>query len=144
MATELGITKENSRFPHPKDPNRILIWLYDFVHIYKNIRNHLLDDVVQLPCGKIVCSDDFWDLLEVGEAGRQSAIGELSSPLFPDNDSIDGGCEEEREMKGREAKLAVCDCVTAAGRRRNAAALFFLVDCLVDCLEHWNDTKALQ
>ena len=68
MATELGITKENSRFPHPKDPNRILIWLYDFVHIYKNIRNHLLDDVVQLPCGKIVCSDDFWDLLEVGEA----------------------------------------------------------------------------
>ena len=83
-------------------------------------------------------------LLEVGEAGRQSAIGELSSPLFPDNDSIDGGCEEEREMKGREAKLAVCDCVTAAGRRRNAAALFFLVDCLVDCLEHWNDTKALQ
>ena len=68
LATELGITKENSRFPHPIDPNRILIWLYDFVHIYKNIRNHLLDDVVQLPCGKIVCSDDFWDLLEVGEA----------------------------------------------------------------------------
>ena len=41
------------------------MWLFDFVHLFKNLRNHFLDDVVKLPSGHIVTSDDFFDLLEV-------------------------------------------------------------------------------
>ena len=65
LANQLGITTENSKFPHPKDKNRFIVWLFDFVHIFKNICNHLLDNVVQFPYGNIICSDDFWDLLEL-------------------------------------------------------------------------------
>ena len=45
-----------------------MVWLYDFVHVFKNIRNHFLDDVIKLPCDNIVCVDDFWDLLIVVQA----------------------------------------------------------------------------
>ena len=41
------------------------MWIYDFVHLFKNIRNGFLDDVVRLPNGEIVTVDDFFDMLEV-------------------------------------------------------------------------------
>ena len=64
-ARKLGISKNNSTFANPFDLSRSIVWLFDFVHLFKNLRNHFLDDVVKLASGQIVTSDDFFDVLEV-------------------------------------------------------------------------------
>ena len=38
-------------------------WFYCFVHLFKTCRNHLLDDIVTLPCQSKVSVYDFYDLL---------------------------------------------------------------------------------
>ena len=48
LASELGITPENITFPNPWDPDRSIYFSYDFVHGFKNLRNHLLDDHVKI------------------------------------------------------------------------------------------------
>lgn len=41
-----------------------IFWIYDFIHLFKTIRNHLLDDIVELPCGSKVSVYDFYALLD--------------------------------------------------------------------------------
>ena len=84
LATKLGISPEQVFVPRtvfsnakslrnamheflkelPTDPSHPLFWLWDFVHLFKTLRNHLLDDIVTLPCGCQVSVQDFYDLLD--------------------------------------------------------------------------------
>ena len=48
LARELGITTENISFTNPWDPDRQIYFSYDWVHGFKNLRNHLLDDRVTI------------------------------------------------------------------------------------------------
>ena len=38
-------------------------WFWCFVHLFKTCRNHMLDDIVTLPCKSKVSVYDFYDLL---------------------------------------------------------------------------------
>ena len=68
MAKKLGIPlteKTDTSFEHPDDPRREIFWIYDIIHILKNIRNHLMDTDIVLPDGTLVKKKQhFFDLLE--------------------------------------------------------------------------------
>ena len=81
MATKLEISTEKTYIPAEKfseakvtrnsnngqvEPNsnsHPVWWFYCFVHLFKTCRNHLLDDIVTLPCKSKVSVYDFYDLL---------------------------------------------------------------------------------
>ena len=42
-----------------------MYWFWDFVHLFKTCRNHMLDNLITLPCGSLVLVQDFYDLLEI-------------------------------------------------------------------------------
>ena len=39
LKNELGISKDNVTYPNPANPSRLIYFLFDFVHIYKNLRH---------------------------------------------------------------------------------------------------------
>ena len=57
LAKELGINTNNVTFPNPWDPERPVYFSFDFVHGFKNLRNHLLDDTVTFNGVRINKSD---------------------------------------------------------------------------------------
>ena len=63
LAKALGVSKTNVRVPNPYDSSRFVLFSYDFVHIFKNIRNHLLDDFFKLD-GVTMDKTEFEDLLK--------------------------------------------------------------------------------
>ena len=54
MAKKLDVNLQKNYFDHPDDPSRKIFWIYDIIHILKNIRNHLMDDDIILPGGIFV------------------------------------------------------------------------------------------
>ena len=48
LAKELGINTNNVTFPNPWEPERPVFFSFDWVHGFKNLRNHLLDDNVTI------------------------------------------------------------------------------------------------
>jgi hypothetical protein len=63
LCSELGVSVENVFFENPYDSSRMVIFTYDFVHAFKNVRNHFLDDVVVFDDGAIIFKLDFEELL---------------------------------------------------------------------------------
>ena len=107
VARQLGISNNNSTFVNPYDPSRVIVWLFDFVHLFKNLRNHFLDDVVKLPCGLIVTSDDFFDLLEVVQSEVTSGFNLSEKDLqVSGNDRQDVG-SAIRLLSDRTAALLI-------------------------------------
>ena len=51
-------------FEHPYDPDKILFWIWDIIHLMKSMRNSILISKFTLPDGSICSVDDLWDLLE--------------------------------------------------------------------------------
>ena len=68
LAKKLGVNLNNdgiTSFEHPDDPRREIFWIYDIIHILKNIRNHLMDTDIVLPDGTMIKKKQhFVDLLE--------------------------------------------------------------------------------
>ena len=48
---ELGVEQENVTFTNPWDSERDVFFSYDWVHAFKNLRNHMLDDTMTLQKG---------------------------------------------------------------------------------------------
>ena len=80
MATKLEISPEKTYVPAEKfseakvarnsnnevesnSESHPMWWFYCFVHLFKTCRNHMLDDIVTLPCKSKVSVYDFYDLL---------------------------------------------------------------------------------
>jgi hypothetical protein len=63
LCGDLGVSVENVFFENPYDSSRKVIFTYDFVHAFKNMRNHLMDDVTVFDDGAIILKSDFEDLL---------------------------------------------------------------------------------
>ena len=59
LAKRLGVTKDKFWTQNPADPKRIVLWSYDFVHIFKNDRNHTLDQTKMLGDGRCFSKQDF-------------------------------------------------------------------------------------
>ena len=54
LATELGVTIDNVVIPNPFAANRYVVFTFDWVHAFKNLRNHFLDNFFKLAlCGNI-------------------------------------------------------------------------------------------
>ena len=51
-------------FEHPFDPDKIMFWSWDIVHLMKSMRTSILVSKFTLPDGSICSVDDLWDLLE--------------------------------------------------------------------------------
>ena len=64
LAKQLGITKDKYWSQNPADPTRDVLWCYDFVHVFKNDRNHTLDQFKLLGDGTGFCKQDFQDLFD--------------------------------------------------------------------------------
>ena len=64
MQSVFDISPTKTWLPNPADPSRRLYFAYDFVHNIKNARNHLLDDIVKLPCGSTASKKDLIDLID--------------------------------------------------------------------------------
>lgn len=45
---KLGVEQENVTFTNPWDPDREIFFSFDWVHAFKNLRNHMLDDTMTL------------------------------------------------------------------------------------------------
>ena len=59
LAKQLGITKDKFWIQNPADPSRIVLWSHDFVHVFKNDRNHTFDQTKMLPDGRCFSKQDF-------------------------------------------------------------------------------------
>ncbi len=55
---------EECTFANPFDSSREVLFAFDWVHVFKNLRNHLLDDIVCLQDGTTVSRSDFQDLFD--------------------------------------------------------------------------------
>ena len=51
-------------FEHPFDPDKIMLWIWDIVHLMKSMRTSILISKFTLPDGSVCSVDDLWDLLE--------------------------------------------------------------------------------
>lgn len=58
----MNISEDNFEIVNPADSTRNVIFSYDFVHVYKNLRNHIIDDVMKLKNGTVVSKKDLNDL----------------------------------------------------------------------------------
>ena len=68
LAKELGVSTENVLVPNPFDPSRFIVFSYDFIHVFKNLRNHILDDVFTIGSSRFKFSkEDFNELLRKAE-----------------------------------------------------------------------------
>lgn len=63
LAKELGVSINKQKVENPFDASRFVLFSFDFIHIFKNLRNHLLDDFCKLD-GIIFAKEDFEDLLK--------------------------------------------------------------------------------
>ena len=64
-----NIQKPNPRdfihyFEDPFDPDKLILWIWDIVHLMKSLRTNLLKSKVTLPDGSVVSVDDLWELLD--------------------------------------------------------------------------------
>ena len=59
LAKRLGVTKDKFWIQNPADPSRIVLWSHDFVHTFKNDRNHSLDQTKMLADGRCFSKQDF-------------------------------------------------------------------------------------
>ena len=59
LAKRLGVTKDKFWIQNPADPSRIVLWSYDFIHVFKNDRNHTLDQTKLLGDGRSFSKQDF-------------------------------------------------------------------------------------
>jgi hypothetical protein len=62
---QLGVTEDNVKFQNPFCPDRFVFFSYDWVHCFKNIRNHMLDKATVFSDGSIVTKEDFEKLFQM-------------------------------------------------------------------------------
>lgn len=82
LASYFNVTPENYLIPIPSNPSRNLIFLYDFVHVFKLFRNHVISDYFKLPSGKYASKSHFSSLID---ATKKSNVS-ISAAVFPLND----------------------------------------------------------
>ena len=51
LMSELGITEDAPWIENPAKPDYFIFFLYDWVHVHKNLRNNLMDHILILPNG---------------------------------------------------------------------------------------------
>ena len=121
------------------------MWLFDFVHLLKNLRNHLLDDVVKLASGQIVTSDDFFDVLEVVQSEITSGFHLSEKDLqVSGNDRQDVG-SAVRLLSDRTAALLKEHFPNDSNKQALAVAIDLIAKCfkimtsrvLVDKSDDW-------
>ena len=61
--SEAKVTRNSNNEVGSNSESHPMWWFYCFVHLFKTCRNHLLDDIVTLPCKSKVSVYDFYDLL---------------------------------------------------------------------------------
>ena len=64
LAKRLKITPEDTSFRNPFDSARSIFFAFDYVHVYKNLRNHLMDNVAEFEDGTKTSKKDFQILKE--------------------------------------------------------------------------------
>ena len=100
LASFLEISPENYFIPNPYDPSRKVFFLYDFVHEYKLLRNHTLDDTFKLPSGKTYTKRFFTSLIDASKNHP-----ELTNHKFALNDYILNVKASDRQDVGSAVKL---------------------------------------
>ena len=93
LAKRLGITKEKFWIQNPFDSSRIVLWSYDFIHVFKNDRNNTLDYEKILPSGKTFGKRVFQELIE------KMKIDELSCGYFLNYNHIDCAGQDRQDTK---------------------------------------------
>ena len=64
LLNRLGISKLKTSFPNPADPTRELFVFFDIPHLLKLLRNHVLDEGIDVDgMGSVINSDDFRNIL---------------------------------------------------------------------------------
>ena len=77
---KLGITKENTSFPNPLDPNRQIFVFLDVPHLLKLIRNHALDEGIFLGgTATKITRQDFQGVLDANKPGEFKIHHKLTS-----------------------------------------------------------------
>jgi hypothetical protein len=65
LARQLGVTEDNVKFENPFCSERSVYFCYDWVHCFKNIRNHMLDKATVFSDGSIATKEDFETLFQM-------------------------------------------------------------------------------
>ena len=63
LAKLLGVSTENVEVINPFDSSRFVLFSFDFVHVFKNLRNHFLDDLFRVS-KNVFSKADFEELFE--------------------------------------------------------------------------------
>ena len=62
LSINLLITEDRIFHKNPYDESRIIIFIFDFIHCFKNLRNHILDNIMKFLDGSKVCKQIFPNL----------------------------------------------------------------------------------
>ena len=65
LARALGITPSKPFITHPFNPDWSVFWAYDFIHLFKSLRNHILDKTVDFGDGIQASKKDLEDLFRI-------------------------------------------------------------------------------
>ena len=104
LASHYNITPpdENTIVPNPYQQSQEVIFIYDFVHEYKLMRNHVISDSFKLPSGKSGSKTDFTALID---ATKKSNNVSISSAAFPLNEYCLNLKGSDRQDVGTALKL---------------------------------------
>ena len=100
LTKHYGITPDNFHIPNPYDPSRNVIFIHDFVHEVKLLRNHVLDDTVKLPSGKTFTKTLFTKLIDTSKSST-----DIASAAFSLNDYCLNVKSSDRQDTGPALKL---------------------------------------
>ena len=100
LTKHYGITPDNFHIPNPYDPSRNVIFIHDFVHEVKLLRNHILDDTCKLPSGKVFTKKFFEKLID---STKKST--DIAAAAFPLNDYALNVKSSDRQDTGPALKL---------------------------------------
>ena len=62
LAKELGISPDKTWITHPFNADWNVYWAYDFIHLFKSLRNNMLDKILDFGNGVQVSKKDYEDL----------------------------------------------------------------------------------
>ena len=101
LSSHFGITPDNFCIPNPYQANREVIFIHDFVHEVKLMRNHVITDTFKLPSGKTSSKKDFSALID---ASKKSSVS-VASTVLPLNDYCLNLKGSDRQDVGTALKL---------------------------------------
>ena len=89
LQSSLSVTVTKPWFANPFDPSRKIFFLFDYVHVFKNTRNHTLDKTITLEDGTVLAPKKHFKQLQQFCRSNEISAGSYLKDILLDCQSSD-------------------------------------------------------